>query len=103
MEGRLSSVLLGPIASFWCGDFSVGACFLQRYIRDFRIVSKESSAVRTRRDRKSSFWGKPFSYRTSELSEIILPFKTWLLLEIRPDITPADINPTRGSEQFCRA
>jgi hypothetical protein len=55
MEGRLSSVLLGPIASFWCGDFSVGACFLQRYIRDFRIVSKESSAVRTRRDRKVLF------------------------------------------------
>ena len=66
--------------------------------RRFRIVSKESLAVRTRQDRKVLF-GKVvqpshlgFKRNHSAVQD------TCLTLKIRPDITLADMNPKRGSE-----
>src|SRR6266404_9693624 len=55
LEGRLSSVLFGPIASLGCRDFRARTLSSSSLHRRFRIVRKESSAVRTRRDRKVLF------------------------------------------------
>jgi hypothetical protein len=71
LEGRLFSVLFGPIASFGCRDFRARTCLLRRYIGDSEAGGKNPPWLGPYKIVKF-FSGKTFGHQTSESSGITL-------------------------------